>query len=132
MCIILGGVIITVCEPTETITPIGPITEDEDITKKIFNHLLMFQYLQDLKKHDEHILSTFKSVHSVVFSEHLKVDFLNEWSREKNLGVKQFLNGEETITIKKFADICKTSLLCGNCYGASAVPCQICIKNQVK
>ena len=64
-----------------TIAPMGPITEDEDIAKKIFSHLQMFQYLDDLRQHDEKIWSTFKS-HSVKLNDKINVEFLRKWDEK--------------------------------------------------
>ena len=89
--------------------PMVTINENEEIAKSIFSHLLMFQYLEDLKKHHLQVLSIFKSVHKVSFSENLRVDFLIKWSKERNVAVEHaedwtFSTEEDPITKHKFVE----------------------------
>ena len=78
--------------------------ENENIAKTLFNHLQMFQYLEDVRNEDEKILSTFKA-HSVKLNDKINVEFLKRWDKDQNLGagnVKHWKLREESISEQQF------------------------------
>ena len=86
--------------------PIGPPTEDEDIAKKIFNSLQMFQYLEDVRNYDEKPWSTFIP-HSVKLNDKINVEFLKRWDKDQNScegNVNNWKLKEEAISERTFVE----------------------------
>ena len=61
----------------------GPPTKAEDIAKKIFNHLKIFQYLEDVREHDKKVWSTFISS-PVKLNDNINIKFLKKWDEDQN------------------------------------------------
>ena len=85
----------------------GPPTEAEHIAKTIFYHLQMFQYLEDVRKHDKKAWSTFMS-HSVNFNDNINIDFLKKWDEDQNScegNAKHWDVKDEAISEKQFVEL---------------------------
>ena len=66
----------------------------------------MFQYLEDVRKHDETMLSTFKP-HSVKLNDKINVEFLKKWDKAQNLGrgnAQHWNFKEESIDVNQFVE----------------------------
>ena len=59
----------------QNICAMGPPTKAEDIAKKIFNHLKIFQYLEDVREHNKNVWSTFISP-PVKLNDNINIKFL--------------------------------------------------------
>ena len=59
--------------------------EEIRIANSIFNHLRMFQYFEDLQKHDKRLMSNYLPL-SVTLSDELRITFLKEWNQNQLWG----------------------------------------------
>ena len=79
------------------------------IAEGIFNHLQIFQYLEDLKQHDKRLISNYLPL-SVKFNNTLSTKFLTEWNENQLWGKGNIddWNLQDALTkesfIEKFAD----------------------------
>ena len=81
--------------------------EKEEIAKKIFNHLQFFQYLEDVRKHDENILSIFKPIF-VELHDKINVEFLKQWDKAQNSGrgnAQHWNFKEESVDVNQFVEL---------------------------
>ena len=61
------------------------LCEELNIAKCIFNHLQIFQYIEDLQNHDIRLMSNYLPL-SVTLNEELRIKFLKDWSKDKLWG----------------------------------------------
>ena len=54
--------------------------EELRIANSIFNHLQIFQYLEDLQNHDKRLMSNYLPL-SVTLCDELRITFLKEWNQ---------------------------------------------------
>ena len=59
--------------------------EELGIADSIFNHLRMFQYFEDLQKHDKRLMSNYLPL-SVTLCDELRINFLKEWNQNQLWG----------------------------------------------
>ena len=59
--------------------------EELRIANSIFNHLQIFQYLEDLQNHDKRLMSNYLPL-SVTLCDELRINFLKEWNQNQLWG----------------------------------------------
>ena len=82
------------------------------IAEGIFNHLQIFQYLEDLKNHDKRLISNYLPL-SVKFSDTLSMEFLKDWNENQLWGNGSFddWNLQDALTKQSFIEKCDGGIL---------------------
>ena len=77
------------------------------IAERIFNHLQIFQYLEDLKNHDKRLISNYLPL-SVKFNDTLSTKFLTDWNENQLWGNGNIddWNLQDALTKESFIEKC--------------------------